>query len=123
MAIMTEAAAILKTLDVAQTIEWYRRVGFEIRGVFPESGEPTWCEVSRDGVVIQFLGGETPWPEPPTFTGTLYFRPPSVMGLYEEIRRHTPPAWGPEVREWGARELGLKDPNGYFLTFTEPAEP
>jgi hypothetical protein len=115
-------AAILKTTDVARTIEWYRRVGFEVRGFFPDSGEPTWCEVSRDGVVLQFLGGETPWAEPPTFTGTFYFRPESVEALYEEIKDHTPPAWGPEVREWGARELGLQDPNGYFLTFTEPAE-
>jgi hypothetical protein len=32
--------AILKTVDVAGTIEWYRLVGFEIRGVFPESSEP-----------------------------------------------------------------------------------
>lgn len=116
-------SAILKTTDVARTIEWYRRVGFEIRDVFPTSGEPTWCEVSRDGVVLQFLGGETPWPEPPTFTGTFYFRPESVEAFYEQIKDHTAPAWGPEVRAWGARELGLQDPNGYFLTFTEPAKP
>ena len=66
-------SAILKTEDVPGTIEWYRRVGFHLEGVFPETGEPTWCELSRDGVVLQFLGGETPWPEPPVFTGTLYF--------------------------------------------------
>ena len=65
------ASAILKTTDVARTIEWYRRVGFEVRDVFPDSGEPTWCEVARDGVVLQFLGGETPWPEPPAFTLSL----------------------------------------------------
>ena len=114
--------AILKTTNVAGTIDWYRGIGFEIRGVFPEEGEPTWCEVSRDGVILQFLGGETPWPGPPAFTGTLYFHPVSVEGLYEQIKDHTAPAWGPEVREWGARELGLQDPNGYFLTFTEPVE-
>jgi len=44
-------SAILKTTDVAGTIEWYRRVGFEVRSIFPDTGEPTWCEVSRDGVV------------------------------------------------------------------------
>ncbi len=115
-------SAILKTTDVARTIEWYRRVGFEVRDVFPDSDEPTWCEVSRDGVVLQFLGGETPWAEPPTFTGTFYFRPESVEALYEQIKGHTPPAWGPEVREWGALELGLRDPNGYFLTFTEAVD-
>lgn len=42
------------------------------------------------------------------------------VALYNAIKEHTTPAWGPEVREWGARELGLEDPNGYFLTFTEP---
>jgi hypothetical protein len=42
--------------------------------------------------------------------------------VYDQIKDHTTPAWGPEVREWGARELGLQDPNGYFLTFTEPAD-
>lgn len=114
-------SAILKSNDVTRTIEWYRRMGFEIRGVFPESGEPTWCEVSRDGVILQFLGGDTPWPGAPSFTGTLYFRPESVGALYEQIKDHTTPAWGPEVREWGTRELGVQDPDGYFLTFTEPA--
>jgi Glyoxalase/Bleomycin resistance protein/Dioxygenase superfamily len=116
-------SAILKTTDVAGTIEWYRGVGFEVRGIFPDTGEPTWCEVSRDGVILQFLGGETPWPGPPNFTGTLYFYPESVGAVYDQIKDHTTPAWGPEVREWGARELGLQDPNGYFLTFTSPPIP
>ena len=113
--------AILKATDIGRTIEWYRRVGFEVREVFPDSEEPTFCEVARDGVVLRFLGGETPWPGPPAFTGTLYFYPDSVEALYEEVKEHSPPVWGPEVREWGTRELGLQDPNGYFLTFTEPA--
>jgi uncharacterized glyoxalase superfamily protein PhnB len=115
--------AILKTSDVAGTLDWYRRIGFEVRGVFPDEGEPTWCEVARNGVVLQFLGGETPWPGPPAFTGTLYFHPESVDALFEQIKEHTTPAWGPEDRDWGTRELGLQDPNGYFLTFTEPARP
>jgi hypothetical protein len=113
--------AILKSNDVTRTVEWYMRMGFEIRGVFYESGEPTWYEVARDGGILQFLGGDTPWPGPPSFTGTLYFGPESVDALYEQIKEYTTPAWGPEIREWGTRELGVQDPDGYFLTFTEPA--
>jgi uncharacterized glyoxalase superfamily protein PhnB len=113
--------AMLKSTDIARTLEWYRRVGFEIREVFPDSDEPTFCEVARDGVILQFLQGDTPWSGPPAFTGTIYFHPESVDALYEQIKDHTPPAWGPEVREWGACELGLQDPNGYFITFTESA--
>jgi hypothetical protein len=33
--------AIFKTTDVAGTLDWYRRMGFEVRGVFPGEGEPT----------------------------------------------------------------------------------
>ena len=72
--------AILKTADVQATIDWYTRIGFLVLGRFPEDEEPTWCELSRDGVTLQFLGGETPWPEPLTFTGTLYVYPENVSG-------------------------------------------
>ena len=63
-----------------------------------------WCELARDGVVLQFL-----------------FYPRSVEALAKQIEGRIEPAWGIEVREWGSRELGLRDPNGYFLTFTEDA--
>lgn len=118
---MAEVTAILKSTDVARTIAWYERAGFELRGAFPASGEPTWCELERDGVVLQFLGGETPWEGAPVFTGTLYVHPASVDAVHEQIAGHIEPAWGPEEREWGTRELGLRDPDGYFITFSEPA--
>ena len=113
------ATAILKTLDMAATIDWYTRIGFELQGQFPETGDATWCELARDGVTLQFLAGDTPWPEAPCFTGTFYIYPRSVTEVHQSIRHHTPIAWGPEVREWGMRELGLCDPNGYFITFAE----
>jgi hypothetical protein len=69
---------------------------------------------------LHFRAGETPWPGPPAFAGTIYFHLESVDGLLEEIKEHTTPAWGPADREWSTRELGRQDPNGYFLTFTQP---
>lgn len=113
---------MLKTEDMAASLAWYERAGFEVRGRFPEDREPTWIEVERDDVVLQFLADETPWPAPPALTGTIYFYPESVYELHERIRDEIEPAWGPEVREWGMLEMGLQDPNGYFLTFTEPAD-
>jgi hypothetical protein len=116
------ATAILKTLDMAATIDWYTRIGFALNGTFPDAGDVTWCEVERDGVALQFLAGETPWPEPPCFTGTIYVYPRSVIELYEAIRLHTQVEWGPDEREWGMREVGLRDPNGYYITFAEPVD-
>ena len=113
------ATAILKATDLAATIDWYTSIGFELRGRLPESGSPTWCELGRDDTTLQFLAGATPWNGPPAFTGTFYVHPPSVTVLYDQIKERATVEWGPEVREWGQREVGRRDPNGYFITFTE----
>ena len=116
------AHVMLKTERMTETIAWYERAGFEVRDRSPDHGEPTWIEVARDDVVLQFLAGETPWPGTPVLTGTIYVHPPSVEAVHRQISEEIDAVWGPEVREWGTLELGLRDPNGYFLTFTEPAE-
>jgi hypothetical protein len=110
------AVAILKTDDMAETIRWYLAAGFELRDQFP-GGDPTWCELARDGLVLQFLAGETPWPGTPTMTGCLYLYPTSVVAVHEELRDIIDLEWGIEDRDWGRRELVVRDPSGYFLTF------
>lgn len=111
---------ILESKDVPATIAWYRTAGFEVREAFPDERRRRCARwLARRG--LRFLGGEeTPWPGPPGLTGTIYLYPESVDAVYEEIREHVEPAWGPEDREWRARELGLQDPDGHVLTFTEP---
>jgi hypothetical protein len=116
-----QVAVILKTLDLNATLEWYQLVGFEVRATFPER-EPTWAEIARDGLVIQFASGDTPWSGPPALTGCLYVHPGSVQTVYDQIRDRVPCPSGVEERPWGARELTIADPNGYFLTFTEPID-
>ena len=117
---MTEerVAAVLKVRDVEGSLAWYRQLGFEVRGRFPEDG-PTWAEVGRDGLVLQLLAGETPWDGEPRFTGCFYLHPESVAAVQAATSGKVEPAWGPEEREWGTRELGYEDPDGYILTFTE----
>jgi hypothetical protein len=51
----------------------------------------------------------------------LYFHPESVEALAAEWQGKVPFAWGPEVMDYGMREFGIRDPNGYYLAFTEPA--
>jgi hypothetical protein len=86
-------------------------------------GQPRWlCEVERDGLVLQFLGGDaTPWPGEPAFTGCFYVHPASVEAVYADLEGRINAEWGIEMRPWGARELTLQDPNGYYIVFTEPA--
>jgi catechol 2,3-dioxygenase-like lactoylglutathione lyase family enzyme len=114
-----EASIILKADDVPATLTWYRQLGFRVRASHPED-EPTWAEVARDDLVVQFVAGETPWDGRPALTGTLYVRPGSVDAVFASIKDVVEWEWGVEERPWGARELTLRDPNGYYVTFTEP---
>jgi hypothetical protein len=120
VAMADEACAILKVSSIPTTLEFYRSLGFEVHGMFPDD-EPTWAEVGRDGLVLQFLSGETPWPREPGFTGCFYVHPHSVLAVYEDVKDSV--GGRVEEREWGAIELTLQDPDGYFVTFTEPTPP
>jgi hypothetical protein len=47
-----------------------------LRGHHPEQA-PTWCELERDGTVLQFLTGQTPWLDAPgdgTLAAYIYAR-------------------------------------------------
>lgn len=97
------------------------RVGFTVRARTPDAGAPEWCELARDDLAVQFVSGDRPWLEPPAFTGSLYVHPHRVQAVLDDLDPTIHTEWGVEVRPWGARELVLRDPDGYFLTFTEPA--
>ena len=116
---MAEAVAILKSSDLTRTLAWYADIGFSLRDRVEADGRD-WAEVERDGLVLQFLAGETPWAESPGLTGCFYVRPESVDAVYEQIRGRVDCPWGVEERPWGARELTLIDPDGYGITFTQP---
>ena len=108
--------------DMDETLVFYERLGFHITGRFPDGSTPGWAEVTRDFIVIQFHT-EPPCGTPPSpvCSGTFYMYPKSVTALAEEFRDKVEFAWGPEVMDYGMREFGIQDPNGYFLAFTEPA--
>ena len=118
MAASERLVAILKSSDVKRTAEWYTRAGFDVRRFHPHV-MPTWCEVARDGTVLQFLAGATPWDSEPGLTGSLYIPTNNVDAVYDEIRDRVNCEWGVEERQWGARELVLRDPDGYFITFIQ----
>lgn len=58
-------------------------------------------------------------PGRPALTGCLYIHPPSVTAVHDELRGVIDLEWGVEERDWGRRELVVRDPNGYYLAFAE----
>lgn len=54
-------------------------------------------------------------------SGVIYFFTDALDELATSCRGRVVIEWGPEVMDYGMREFGIRDPNGYFLAFTEPA--
>jgi catechol 2,3-dioxygenase-like lactoylglutathione lyase family enzyme len=112
----------LLVCDLGRTLAFYAQLGFERTGVWPDADRPSWAEVRRDGVVLQFHD-QPPHgtPPDPVCSGTFYVFPDDVQALADELRGRVPFAWGPEVMDYGMREFAVQDPDGYYLAFAEPA--
>lgn len=108
--------------DLDATLEFYRRLGFRVSGVDPDRAAPSWAEVTRDGVVIQFYTDPpVGTPTAPTMSGTLYLETDDVAALAAELGNSVAFAWGPEIMDYGMHEFGIRDPDGYLIAFTQPA--
>ena len=109
--------------DMTETLAFYQdKLGFRQTGRYPDDGAPVWAEVTRDGIVLQFYSDPPQGTlSTPSLSGTLYFFPDNVAGLAEEWHDVVAFQWGPEAMDYGQQEFAIKDCNGYFLAFAEPA--
>ena len=108
--------------DMRRTIEFYERLGFTQTGYYPIESDAEWTELRRDEVALHFYtGAPHSTRQAPSCSGTIYFHPESVEALAAEWKGKVEFVWGPEVTDYGMREFGIRDPNGYYLAFTEPA--
>jgi uncharacterized glyoxalase superfamily protein PhnB len=128
-----ELRPFLGVEDVQAAAEWYRDVlGFEIGDHLEEpSGEWAWVSVRRGAVGIMFNEHHTHDDDPtvdhvhppPTLTGSLYVNVDDVDAIAAEIGTKAMLEYGPADQPHGMRELGVVDPNGYFVVFGMPSAP
>lgn len=110
--------------DVAAAVMFYADVlGFTQTGVWEEHETPLWAEVSREGpkgtARIWFFCGQIESRPGPALSGLLYLFVDSVDAEAARQQGKVKVLWGPENQEYGLRELGVEDPNGYILCFAE----
>ena len=63
---------------------------------------------------------KVPMTAAPICSGTFYLFPDDVDALAEQLAGKVEFAWGPETMDYGLREFGLRDPDGYFIAFAGP---
>ncbi len=105
--------------DLDRAIAWYADVlGFEPRGRQPDDGDGEHCFLHSADVELLLSTGSH-LGAAPAFTGTLYFRVEGVDELFAKVRDRAEIVWPLETMDYGTREFGIRDPDGYVLAFAQ----
>ena len=114
-------APILTTEKLDETIEFYTKVlGFECDASDQTSG---WASVSRDSVTIMFGAPNAHIPfDKPEFTGSFYMYTDDVDSEWEKINKNISVCYPLETFDYGMREFGFYDNNGYLLKYGQSAK-
>lgn len=109
--------------DVAAAVAFYVDVlGFTQTGSWSQNGAPPiWAEVARDGpkgtARIWFFSHQIETRPGPGLSGLIYLFIDDVDAEAARLQGQVTFRWGPEDQEYGLRELGIEDLNGYLICF------
>lgn len=125
---------LLQVFDMPTTLKFYRDVlGFDVIQTSGEEGDEVWWAMVRLGEAVlmfntAYEADKRPdVPDPVRVTGhgdtVLYFDSPNIDATYAYLRDHGVASKPPEETHYGAKQLYVKDPDGYSLCFQWYATP
>ena len=93
-------------------------LGFKCQGFYPNEENACWVSLAKDEVVLMFGTKNTHSDiKGVLMTGSLYFYPENVNELWENLKDKVTVQYPVEDFDYGMREFGIKDNNGYLLQF------
>jgi uncharacterized glyoxalase superfamily protein PhnB len=120
---VTHLFPMLATENLAQTIEFYtQNLGFECQGKYPEEN-PCWASLCQGNVEIAFnLSNAYTAFEKPLLTGSIYLNVENIDELWEKLKDTVEIVYPIENFDYGMREFGIRDCNGYVLNLGQNIE-
>ena len=115
---MNKVIPVLYTTLLRETMDFYCSIlGFQCDGFEPDFG---WATVSKDGVEIMLtLPNEHMEFEAPIFTGSLYIKTNRIDSIWSDVKDKVKVSYPLETFEYGMKEFGCFDNNGYLIQFGE----
>jgi uncharacterized glyoxalase superfamily protein PhnB len=102
-----------------EAIDYYTgNFGFRLCWRAPNDGGGENCMLESGGLSLMFSTGSH-LGDRPQFSGTLYIDMEGVDAFYEQVKDRVSIVWPLEVMEYGQKEFGVRDCNGYTLAFAE----
>lgn len=111
--------------DINETIDFYKKLGFNTVMSVPEEGDFVWVMMSCGNVSMMFQTFDSLGPELPEISRAdggsllLYIRIQNIRQFYEKLKEKVTILKGLEETFYGATEFSVLDNNGYVLTFAE----
>lgn len=111
---------MLATENINETLEFYTRfLGFECQGKYPEEN-PCWISLCKGKNEIAFnLPNDHTEFEKPVLTGSIYLHVENIDEFWEKLKDKVEIVYEPENFDYGMREFGIRDCNGYILNLGE----
>jgi len=122
MAAFKKIVPVLKVGDLGRAVDFYTAVlGFSVawQASNDGGGENTMLQA---GAASLLLSSGSHLGDRPQFTGTLYFHITGVQEFFESIKDKVEVVWPLEMMDYGQREFGIRDLDGYMLAFAETEE-
>ena len=114
--------------NINQTIEYYKKLGFEIVMTVPDKPEYIWVMMTCGKVNFMFQTFTSLADELPDVRRSnggsllLYINIKNLTQYFDSIKDRVEILRGPEKTFYGTIEFSVKDNNGYVLTFAEDAQ-
>ena len=113
---------VLRVADLQKAVDWYSYIlGFQVVWRAPMDGGGENCMLQAGAIELMLSTGEH-LGGTPTLTGTLYFNVIGVEELFARISKQVEVVWPLEDQEYGTRDFGVRDSDGYLLAFAEELE-
>jgi len=108
---------MLRTWDMQGSVKFY----IEVLGFACDNEMEGWASLNRNGVGFMLSApNQHEGDRAPAFTGSLYFRTDNVDELWLAVRDRAKVCYAVETFDYGMREFGIYDNNGYLPQFCQP---
>ena len=122
MAEFQKVVPVLKVSDMQKSVDFYTGVlGFWVAWRAANDGGGENCML-RAGTAELLLSTGSHLGDSPQFTGTLYFHMSGVQEFFERVKNWAEVVWPLETMDYGQREFGIRDCDGYTLAFAEAVD-
>ena len=112
---------MLRTKDLKGSVAFYSDVlGFTCDKLAEDAG---WASLKKDEVGIMLATPNDHYLfDTANFTGSFYIHTDDVDKVWERLKDKTKICYPLETFDYGMREFGIFDNNGYLLQFGQPAK-